>query len=194
MSSQKGISSIIAVIILAVVLIGGGAYYFKQQAKPVSKPIKEKTITTRYIEEYLHKDAILGGRGGLVSPTYHGISPEEAILFAIQHLQVRGAKEIKACETGWIAAPLGAFFVEGMASLDIGTKHYSAFSVVIRDGSDYHEERTLKERESEAVGSEAGFIARGEDDNGKVIWYPESGLEESSGPIGRLESLSSWCK
>jgi hypothetical protein len=178
-------------IILVVIIATGGILSYQYLIAP-----KEKTVIVKYIDEYLYKDAILGGNTGtpFMPPgtTYHGISSEEAILFAIQHLQAKGAKEIEVCETGWVAAPLGAFFVEGKVSLDIGTKHYSVFSIGIKDGSDYDEEDNF--RKEWAVGNEYGFIARGEDDNGNIVWYPESDLGEFSGQVGRLESLSSWCK
>ena len=113
--------------------------------------------------KYLHKDAILYGVAMPPEAEYHTISLKEAILFAVQHLENKGVKNIKICETGWIVAPLGGFLIDGKGSFNIGGKYYSIFRIGIRDGSE------------DNAGEEFVFIARGEDDEDKVIWYPEPG-------------------
>lgn len=116
------------------------------------------------VKKYLHKDAILAGTEMSPDVENHAtISVRDAISFAIRHLENKGVKNIIICETSWIAEPLGGFLIDGKGSYNLEGKHYSIFRIGIRDGSEGN------------AGEEFVFIARGEDDKGKAIWYPEPG-------------------
>ena len=118
------------------------------------------------IEQYLHKKAIFWQ--AFPSVGTHGLSSQKAILFAVKHLKKKGIKNIKICETRWIAAPFGAYFIDGKGDFSIEEKNYSTFRIGVRDGT---EEKNGKLK----AGEECLFIARGIDNKGKVIWYPEPG-------------------
>ncbi|KPK88862.1 MAG: hypothetical protein AMJ94_13755 [Deltaproteobacteria bacterium SM23_61] len=165
---------IIIIAVAVTIMVGAGILSYRSRLEKDGKGMAEinaleeveiesiKKIA-EYIKPFLHKEAIL--RGVEMSPEakYQGISVEEAVLFAIQHLEAKGAKEIEICETHWIVAPLGAFFIDGKGDLYIGEKHYTTFRVGVRDGSEGR------------AGNMFVFIARGKDDEGHVIWYPEPG-------------------
>lgn len=125
--------------------------------------IKLSPTAKRYLERHMHKDAIIGEpwphRGG----PYYSISSKTAILWAINHLKMRGAEEIKICEVGWIVAPLGGFLIDGKFELIEVPKRYSIFHIGIRDGSEGN------------AGAEFVFVAKGVDEEGRVAWYPPPG-------------------
>lgn len=169
------------IIVILVILVAGGIFawqYFgtpKEKAKVPEKmeeELPEEEVITK-IDKYLHRDAALkeemtltrikGVTPMMVEAGYFSISAPEVLSFAVQHLKTKGVKEIEICEVSWIAAPLGGFLIDGKGSFNIGTKHYSTFRIGVRDGS-----------EGDA-GKKFVFIARGEDEEGKVIWYPEPG-------------------
>ena len=124
----------------------------------------EKIGEYEYIKPFLHNDAII--RGVVMPPEahYQAISVEEAIFFALQDLEERGVKEIKICETHWFTAPFGGFLIDGKGDYRVGEKHYTTFRVGVTDGA-----------RGRQAGSIFAFIARGEDDEGNIIWYPEPG-------------------
>jgi len=160
-------------IIVAIILLFGGI--FSWQYFSTSKEEDVATRTTKDIDKYLHRDAALkeemtltkieGATPMMIEAGYFSISAPEVLSFAIQHLKTKGVQEIRICEVGWIAAPLGAFLIDGKGSFNIGEKHYSTFRIGIRDGSRGN------------TGEEFVYIARGEDDKGKVIWYSEAGSD-----------------
>ena len=124
------------------------------------------------IEKYLHEDCLLKEEMSLtkiegvslmmVESGYFSVSAEEVLSFAIQQLQTKSVSEIEICEVHWIAAPYGGFLIDGKGSFNEGTKHYSTFRIGVTDSS-----------KNNAV-KEFTFIARGEDNEDNVIWYPES--------------------
>lgn len=143
-----------------------GISYGQIKVNQDTDTISSKTKTNSY-KEYLHKNAILIGveMPPEAQANYRAISLPEAILFAIQHLEGKRVKNIKICETQWIAAPVGAFLIDGKGDFSLGEKHYSTFRIGVFDGSE----------KGNKAGKEFVFIARGEGDNGTVFWYPEQG-------------------
>jgi hypothetical protein len=123
----------------------------------------EKIGEYEYIKPFLINDAII--RGVVMPPEahYQAISVEEAIFFALQDLEERGVKEIKICETHWFTAPFGGFLIDGKGDFSVGEIHYTTFRIGVYDGSQGH------------AGDIFAFIARGKDDEGNIIWYPEPG-------------------
>jgi hypothetical protein len=121
------------------------------------------------VTQYLHPNVIINGP----PISYKGISSQEAISFALYHLQKRGIKRVLICEVKWIGSPLGGFLIDSVGSLDIGDNHYSTFRIGVRDGSEGD------------PGKEFVFIARGTNKEGRVIWYPEPGPDFQ--PIERME-------
>jgi len=141
------------------------------------------------VEKYLHKHAIIREAAPPTKEIYRGLQPShieglisarEAILFAIQHLENKGVKGIRICEARWIAAPLGGYLIDGKGDFNIGDKHYSTFRIGVRDGTEGK------------AGEEFVFIGRGEDKEGRVIWYPEPGpdFRPGKGEIFPQELLS----
>ncbi len=129
------------------------------------------------IEQYLHKNAIINGAsyppvgryGWTLEDSKRLIPIQEAILFAIKHLKKKAVGNIKICETRGIVAPFGAYFIDGKGDFSIGKKPYSTFRIGVRDGTEDEGKGRWK------TGDECLFIARGIDNKGKVIWYPEPG-------------------
>jgi hypothetical protein len=121
----------------------------------------EKIAEYEYIKPFLHNDAII--RGVVMPPEahYQAISVEDAIFFALKYLEDKDVKEIKICETHWFVAPFGGFLIDGKGDFSVGEKHYTTFRVGVIDGSQGH------------AGNIFAFIARGKDDEGNIIWYPE---------------------
>lgn len=116
-----------------------------------------------YIKQFLHKDAILRGVSIPPEAQYQAISLEEAIFFALQHLEKKGVKEIEICETRWIVAPFGGFLIDGKGDFYKGDKHYTTFRVGVKDGSEGNGRDMFV------------FMARGKNDEGHFNWYPEPG-------------------
>jgi len=157
----------ILVVVILATIVGGGILGYqwwteRQEIKVPELKIPEK-VTELDIDKYLHEDAILHGVEMPPEAEYKAISLKEAIQFAIRYLENKGVKEIKICETKWMAAPLGGFLIDGLGDFSIGGKEYSIFRIGIRDGSEGN------------AGEAFAFIARGEDEKGNVIWYPEPG-------------------
>ena len=131
------------------------------------------------LDQYLHKNCKLGQQPefliqeGRVKP----ISPREAASFAVRGLQARGVKEIVICEALWIAAPLSGYLVDAKGKATINGTEFSSFRVGIRDG--------LEEKNGQyAAGEEFVFIARGEIENGRSVWYPSPGPDYELGEGG----------
>ena len=125
------------------------------------------------VSQYLHEDAALGKSITLsnidgVTPTmvesdYFSVTANEVIVLAVDQLTARGVSDIRICEVGWIAAPLGGFLVDGKGAYNSGGHTYFTFRIGITDGSEGK------------AGEEFVFIARGKDDSGNIIWHPEPG-------------------
>ena len=176
-------SKIILVIILATIFFVGGILAWQWQWIKIAKYSHIKAFPVLLT---LH----LSGEIMPLPEDNHVISLKEAMLFAIQHLENKGAKNIKICEADFLNIPFGAYFIYGKGNFSIGEKYYSTFYIGIFDGS-WHEHQE--------AGKEFAFIARGEDDKSNVFWYPEPGpdfLEELDGTDykfldrKKLESLS----
>jgi len=153
------------VIVLAAVVGGGTLVYRWWVGKQETKTSELKISEQVDIKKYLHKDAILeeGITPMMRESGYAGIFVREAVVYAIKHLEARGVKNIVICEFHWIAAPLGGYLIDGKGSFNIEDKHYSTFRIGIRNGAEGN------------VGDEFVFIARGEDDKGNIVWYPDPG-------------------
>ncbi len=175
--SNKRISTPIAIGIIVVLTVLAGGFtlwqYLEMDKEGFGLSDVEISKKEQGIENYLHGDALLkeemtltnidGVTQMMVESGYFSVSAEQISLFAVQHLQDRNVSQIKICEVSWIAAPLGCFLIDGKGSFSEGTKHYSTFRIGVIDGS------------KGDAGKEFTFIARGEDNKGNVIWYPESG-------------------
>ncbi len=172
----KNIGATIVVVIILVIAVGGGIYRWasRKGTSPVVQMVENSTINESAIdvERYLHKDVVILGAPPSSKETYlldrtppshfgGGISVREAILFAIQYLENKceSIKYIQICEVDWIVAPLGVYLINGKSNFHIEGKDYSIFRIGIKDKD----------------GEKFVFIARGENDRGRVIWYPEPG-------------------
>lgn len=147
-----------------------GIELLERTARELKQPIlgEERTVeielsptTKHYLERHIHKDTVL--TEPRTPGTYYSISSKTAILWAINHLKMRGAEEIKICKVGWIVAPLGGFLIDGKFELIEEPKRYSIFHIGIRDGSEGN------------AGAEFVFVAKGVDEEGRVVWYPPPG-------------------
>jgi hypothetical protein len=124
-----------------------------------------------FLERYLHKNARLdtGPPAELLQDSLRKpISPQQASLFAVQHLKTRGVGDIVICEAFWIAAPLSGYLIDALGKTTINGVRYTTFRVGIRDGLE--EEGTKR-----PAGEVFVFIAYGRDSAGQSVWYPSPG-------------------
>jgi len=156
----------IAIVVVLAVIIGGGILFWtKTQEAPFGELPETEKPEKMDINKYLHKDAILeeGITLMMKEAGYTGISTEEAVVYAIQHLKAKDVKNIEIYESHWIVAPLSGYLIDGRGSFIIEDKYYATFRIGIRDGAEGR------------AGDEFVFIARGEDESGNFIWHPEPG-------------------
>jgi hypothetical protein len=122
------------------------------------------------VDRYLHKNAQIDSAP---QDLFHGsamkpILPLQAASFALHRLEARGVRDIVICEISWIAAAVSGYLVDVKGKATINGINYSTFRIGIRDGSEKKNGKSL-------AGDEFVFIARGEKESGRPVWYPSPG-------------------
>lgn len=115
--------------------------------------------------------------GATVYGTSEAITPLDAAASAVEELARIGVTDILVCEIHRIEAPLTAYLVDALGSMDVRELvngvpgrdlHFDTFRIVLRDGAEY-------DGEINPAGERIAFIARGLDPAGEVVWLPGCG-------------------
>lgn len=129
--------------------------------------------SAKSLESYLHRNAVLAVSPLSCPPPAHlfpktkrkPISPRKACVFAIEHLEAKGIRDIVICEVQWIAAPVSGYLVDIKGKLTIEHQDYTTFRIGITDG--FHDDSG-----KHPAGEEFAFIAFRKTTDGKALWYP----------------------
>ncbi|MFZ5866074.1 MAG: hypothetical protein ACOYXY_09355 [Thermodesulfobacteriota bacterium] len=129
------------------------------------------------LDQHLHKNAKLDTPSATLfqDSKVKPISPREAALFALRGLEAKGVKDIVICEVNWIAGAISGYLVDAKGKATIDGTNYSTFRIGIRDSLEAKNGKA-------AAGEEFVFIARGEKEPGKTVWYPSPGPDYKLAP------------